>query len=334
MRAAVLHGPTDLRVEETAAPVAEGDQVTARVLANGLCGSDLSAWKAGRGQPVILGHEIAAEVLTGDHAGRVAVISQTNCCRACPLCLDGLDHYCRSAPGLGAVRFGGVFGGLGELVTCPPDRVLLPPADVDPAVMTLAEPFAVAVRALDRPEVRAARHLVVLGCGPVGLMSVVAARLAGVDRIIAVESRPGRAQLAARLGADLVLDPADDIPRALEQVSPVGVDVVVEAAGVLPTIETAWRIVRPGGTVILQGLPKDPFPFDVQRWALKEVTVATSIGQSLEQHQNALDAIATRADIPFDAFVTRRVPLDDAPQAFADLAAGADEIKIVVETSR
>jgi threonine dehydrogenase-like Zn-dependent dehydrogenase len=99
-------------------------------------------------------------------------------------------------------------------------------------------------------------------------------------------------------------------------------------------IETAWRIVRPGGIVILQGLPKEPFPFDVQRWALKEITVATSIGQSVQQHQDALDAIATRADIPFDAFVTRRVPLADAPQAFADLAVGTDEIKIVVETSR
>ena len=85
MRAAVLHAPRDMRVEDVPDPEATDGNVVLRMLSNGLCGSDLEIWRTGRPQPVILGHELAAEVMSGPQTGRIAAISQGNTCGACAL---------------------------------------------------------------------------------------------------------------------------------------------------------------------------------------------------------------------------------------------------------
>ncbi len=334
MRAAVLHSPRDMRVEQVPDPDVPDGHVLLRMLTNGLCGSDLEIWRTGRPHPVILGHELAAEVMTGEHVGRIAAVSQGNACGVCPLCTDGLEHFCTSAPGLGAVRFGGLLGGLGEYVTAPADRVMPAPDGTDPALLSLAEPLAVSMRSLDHPEVVAARWGVVLGCGPIGLMSIIVARAAGVDHLVAVEGRPQRAALAAAMGADIVLDPASDVRREVKRLTGVGADIVVEAAGVPATVELSSALARPGGHVFLQGIPHDPVSVVIARWTLKEITVHTSVGQSLDQHRRAMEFIVSRTDVPFERFVTRRASLDEAPQTFADLDRGADEVKVVVETYR
>ena len=334
MRAAVLHGPGDMRVETVPDPEVPDGHVLLRMLTNGLCGSDLEIWRTGRPQPVILGHELAAEVMTGAYTGRIAAVSQGNACGTCALCTDGLQHFCKSATGLGAVRFGGLLGGLGEYVTAPAERVMPAPDAVDPALLSLAEPLAVSMRSLDHPEVGGARWAVVLGCGPIGLMSIIVAKAAGADHVVAVERRPQRASLARAMGADLVLDPEDDVRREVKRLTGIGADIVIEAAGVPPTVSLAGALVRPGGHLFLQGIPHDPVPIVVAQWTLKEVTVHTSVGQSLDQHRRAMEFIVTHDDVPFDRFITRRASLDEAPAVFADLDGGADEIKVVVETYR
>jgi threonine dehydrogenase-like Zn-dependent dehydrogenase len=227
-----------------------------------------------------------------------------------------------------------VFGGLGEFVTAPAERVMVAPDGIDPALLSLAEPLAVSIRSLAHPEVGAAKRLVVLGCGPIGLMSIIVARVAGAETIIAVEGRPQRAELARAIGADIVLDPADDVRRAVKRLSPLGADVVIEAAGVPATAVLAGKLARPNGHVFLQGIPHDPVPVVVGGWMLKELTVHTSIGQSLTEHRQAMEFIVSSTEVPFDRFITRRAALSEAPQVFGDLASGADEIKVVVETAR
>lgn len=334
MRAAVLHSPRDMRVEDVPDPEAVDGQVVLRMLSNGLCGSDLEIYRTGRPQPVILGHELAAEVMSGPLIGRIAAISQGNACGSCGLCTDGLEHFCKSAPGLGAVRFGGLLGGLGEYVTAPEERVMPAPDGFDPALLSLAEPLAVSMRSLDHAEVGRARWAVVLGCGPIGLMSVIVARAAGVENIVAVEGRPQRAALAQTVGADVVLEPGDEVRREVRRLSGLGADIVIEAAGVPPTVALAGALARPGAHVFLQGIPHDPVPIVIAQWTLKEITVHTSVGQSLGQHRQAMEFIVTHDEIPFDRFITRRAPLAEAPEVFEAMDAGADEIKVVIETCR
>ena len=96
----------------------------------------------------------------------------------------------------------------------------------------------------------------------------------------------------------------------------------------------AGALARPGGHVFLQGIPHDPVPIVIAQWTLKEITVHTSVGQSLDQHRRAMEFIVTRSEVPFDRFVTRRASLDEAPEVFEAMNAGADEIKVVVETCR
>jgi threonine dehydrogenase-like Zn-dependent dehydrogenase len=283
---------------------------------------------------VILGHELAAEVMSGPHAGRIAAVSQGNSCGSCERCTDGLEHFCTSATGLGAVRFGGVLGGLGEYVTAPAERVMPAPDGADPALLSLAEPLAVSMRSLDHSEVGEARWAVVLGCGPIGLMSIIVARAAGAQHIVAVEARPQRAALARAMGADVVLEPSDEVRREVRRLTGIGADVVIEAAGVPATVALAGALARPGGHVFLQGIPHDPVAIVIAQWTLKEITVHTSVGQSLDQHRQAMEFIVTRTDVPFDRFITRRASLDEAPEVFEAMNAGADEIKVVVETCR
>jgi threonine dehydrogenase-like Zn-dependent dehydrogenase len=136
------------------------------------------------------------------------------------------------------------------------------------------------------------------------------------------------------MGADIVLDPTDDVRREVRRLSGVGADIVIEAAGVPATVSLAGALARPGGHVFLQGIPHDPVAIVVAQWTLKEITVHTSVGQSLDQHRQAMEFIVNNDDVPFDRFITRRAPLAEAPAVFEALDAGADEIKVVIETCR
>lgn len=319
-------------MEAAADPEPQSGQVLLEVAANGICGSDLTIWNKGKPEPVILGHEIAARVLSGPDAGRWAAVNQGAHCGACARCAAGLDHFCQQAEGLGAVRFGGTIGGLGQFVVAAEDRVILAPDGMDPALIALSEPLGNAFRTLRPPEVDRASSAVVIGCGPIGLALVAALRARGVEQVVAIEGRPGRADMARRLGATEVLDPGGgEVEHLVSELLPLGADLVLEAAGKVETVEQAARFARPGGSLFLQGIPLEAVRVPLWSWIGKELTIRTSVGLSVEEHRQALHTIAEAGStVPFADMVTRRVSLDDTPALFDDLAAGADEIKAVV----
>jgi 2-desacetyl-2-hydroxyethyl bacteriochlorophyllide A dehydrogenase len=335
MRAIVQHGPRDLRLEQVPEPEPAPGEVLVHVHANGICGSDLHFWKhATYGSGVVLGHEIAGQVVAlgagvqGLAPGDVGAVHTSMPCGACESCKAGLAHFCREGGSLGTGR--GRVGGLAEYVAAPARSFLKTARGVDPAALAFAEPLANGLRCLDRPEVREARTALVIGAGPIGLVCLVAARAAGVGRIFVVEGRARRREAARRLGAERVLDPADDVVAELRRELPVGPDLAIEAVGRPETIEQAQRIVRPRGSVFVMGLCLEDIRVRPVRWMLKEMTLRSSLGCDREDHARAVAMIDGGAFDPLP-LVTRRVPLADAPAAIAALAAGADEIKVVVE---
>ena len=337
MRAAMLRGPYDMTVADLARPTPGSGEVLVRMIANGICGSDLHFWHAGpAGPPGVLGHEMCAEIVAvgagvpASHLGRRGAVWAGNSCGRCALCVEGLGHFCIDPPNsLGGFRTGAL-GGLAQFAVCEPHRVIDAAPTIDAAVVTLAEPLGNAVRSLDRDGVRDARHCVVLGCGPLGLAHVAVARTLGIRTVVAVEGRARRAAMARALGADDVLAPDDDVASWIRQRFGVGVDLVVECAGLPATTYLGGAIARPGGTLLLMGICGAPMKINTYRWIEKELTVRTSVGTGAAEQRRALELLQSGV-IDGSSLVTSRISLAEVPEAFAALDAGSDEVKIVVE---
>jgi L-iditol 2-dehydrogenase len=337
MRAVVQHGPRDLRLATMPVRPPGPGEVLVRVQATGICGSDLHFWKhAIYGAGVVLGHEVAGEIVAlGDGVSGLApgargAVHTGAPCGRCERCRAGLAYHCREGMALGTGR--GV-GGLAEYVVVPAGCFLPVTRAIDPGALSFAEPLANGLRCLDHPEVRAAKSALVLGAGPIGLSCLAAARHFGVQDVWVVEGRARRRDAALRLGAERVLDPAEDVrAEATRRFGP-GPDLVVEAVGIPATIELAQRLVRPCGTVFLMGLCLDEIPMRPIRWMLNELTLRSSLGCDVEDHRRAVALLEVGA-VDAAPLVTKRVALADAPEAVSALAAGADEIKVVVEHGR
>ena len=337
MRAVVQHGPKDLRVEDQPVPAPGPGEVLVRVRATGICGSDLQFWRdATYGTGVVLGHEIAGQVAAlgddvhGLEPGALGAVHSGIPCGRCERCASGLSYYCRDGHGLGS----GPYGGYGEYLLAPAANFLPTPRIADPAAIAFAEPLANGLRALDFAEASDARTAVVIGCGPIGLSCLIAARRAGAERVWAIESRPRRRDAALALGAERVLHPTDDdVYRELRAAFPFGVDLSIEAVGKPETIQDCFRFARPGGSVVLMGVCLEDVSVRPIGWMLKELTIRSSIGCSAADQRTALDLVSTGAVDPLP-LVTRRIGIDDVPDAIPAIAAGADEIKVVVEHGR
>jgi L-iditol 2-dehydrogenase len=272
MRAAVLHGVDDIRIEGVPMPsVSEERDVLVRVRAVGICGSDVHFLKRGRignfvlEQPTIMGHEAAGEVVEpGKRAGglvpgdRVAV--EPGCtCRRCEFCKSGRYNLCRDVVFLAAPPVDGAFC---EYLAWPSDFLFKLPEQVSLEEGAMIEPLSVGMHAARRSGVTAGDSVAVLGAGPIGLTALQAAAAHGATTIIATDVVPMRLEKARELGATEVLDASEvDVEEAItEMTSGRGVDVAFECAGAVPTIQSAMRVVRNGGKVQLVGMPGETDP--------------------------------------------------------------------------
>ena len=252
-------------------------------------------------------------------------------CGACGVCATGHRNLCPQ------VRFAGhgdVDGGLRDLLAWP-DAALHPLPDALPlAEATLLEPLGVALHAMDLAHVRLAAVVTVVGCGPIGLLLVQLARTAGATRVVAVEPLAHRRDAALRAGADEAHDPAALMPSGT-QASPSpglgapGADVVLEVVGSAPAVELAVRAARPGGRVVLVGIPDDDhtaFPASVARRKGLTLAVVRRMG---EVYPRATELVA-RGVVDLSGLVTDRYPLAQAPAALG-AAAERRGLKVVVE---
>jgi len=345
MRAAVLHAPGDMRIEEYAEPVAGPGTVVLSVAYNGLCGTDVTEYTkgpmmvplttrhpgSGHLGPTILGHEFAGEVV---HAGagaerwrgrRVASGAGVSC-GGCRRCRQGRTNLCERYYTLGL----STHGALADFVAVPAATLREIPdgcADRDAA---LAQPLAVGLHAVDRSGVQRGDTVVLLGAGAIG--SFILAGLAGHDgRVIAVDVDAGRLAAARRLGAtETLLVSPDDPEDPVRDLVPDGADVVIESSGVPGAAQRAAHLVAMGGTVLLVGLIKAPQSLALADLVLREVTVRTTVAHVCDTDLSR--ALELLRDRPLaDELVGRVVPLGRVvADAFEPLAAGAVPGKVLI----
>jgi L-iditol 2-dehydrogenase len=323
--AARLHAPGDIRVAEEAVDPPGPGEVRLRVTAVGLCGSDLHWFDEGSigdavlARPLVLGHEIAAVVEEGPEAGRrVAVDPALNCGR-CDPCLEGRTNVCL------AIRFAGhgtTDGGLRSFMVWP-RRLLAPlPDGIADDVAPLLEPLGVAIHAVDLAALPPGSRAGVYGCGPLGLLIVAVLRAAGASTIVATDKLPHRVAAAAAMGAThaLPVEGEGEPSPGREQARRLEVDVAFEVAGSDDALADAISAVRPGGRVVLVGIPPhDRTVFEAGAARRKELSLLECRRMMPADLGRAIDLVASGA-VDLSSLVTHRYSIDEAGEAFAALA--------------
>jgi L-iditol 2-dehydrogenase len=312
VRVARLYGTRDIRVADEPAPAAAPGQALVRVTAVGICGSDLHWWTEGAigdaklARPLVLGHEGAGVIAGGPRGGERVAIDPAVPCEACRACRDGYRNLCYN------IRFAGhgdTDGMLREIMPWPA-RLLHPlPDQVSDAAGALLEPLGVALHALDLGHVPFGGRVAVAGCGPIGLLLLQLLRAAGAGGIAAAEPLAHRRQAAARYGADQVTGADADLAGY-------GADVAFEVAGNDAAVRLAMESVRPGGRVVLAGIPDDDattFPASLAR--RKGLTIAM-VRRMNEVYPRAI-SLAARGVIALDPLVSQQAGLAEAAGAFA-----------------
>jgi L-iditol 2-dehydrogenase len=321
VKALRLHAAGELRLHEEPDPQAQPDQVLVRVGGVGLCGSDRHWFLEGGigdavlGAPLVLGHELAGVVASGPRSGEPVVLDPAIPCGSCPACLAGDGHLCAE------VRFAGygtTDGGLRTLVAWPEHLVHPLPPSIPDESAPLLEPLGVALHALDLGGTEPGTTAAVFGCGPIGLLLVQALRAAGVTVELATDPLPHRQSAAAGFGAR----------RTGE--AKVSVDVAYEAAGDDGALDDAIDAARPGGRVVLVGIPDgDRSTFHAAAARRKELTLVLCRRMRADDLPRAIRA-AESGGLELSSLVTARYPLDQGAQAFRDLV-DRRGLKVVVE---
>jgi L-iditol 2-dehydrogenase len=336
MRALRLVRPGVLRLSEEAPPVPGDGEVMLRVTAVGLCGSDAHWYSEGAigdaalGHPLVLGHEFAARIESGPRSGERVAVDPAVPCRRCEMCLSGSPHLC------GALVFAGhgVTDGALRTFMAWPERCLVSlPDNLSDAEGALLEPLGVALHAASLASVRPGGTAGVFGCGPIGLLLIGALRWLGITSIVATDVLPHRLAAAGAAGATRVVQASatgSERAEVAEASGKRGLDVVFETAGTDAAVETAVTAARPGGQVVLIGIPsteRTSFPAATAR--RKELTL--SLCRRMLFRDLVLAAgLAGRGAIRLDTLISHRFGLEQGDAAFATLVRRTG-LKVIVE---
>jgi L-iditol 2-dehydrogenase len=318
-----LHGARDLRLHDEPSPAAAPGEMLVRVTAVGLCGSDRHWFEeAGIGdavlaRPLVLGHEFVGVIEGGSRAGERVAVDPAIPCARCATCLAGQPHLC-----LG-VRFAGhdvTDGALRTRLTWPAELAHALPDSLSDAEGTLLEPLGVALHALDLGHVQAGTTAGVFGCGPIGLLLIQALQAAGASSVVANDVLPHRLEAAVALGANPACAVGDDEI----------VDVAFEAAGEDAALDDAIASTRPGGRVVLVGIPTgDRTSFTASAARRKGLTLLLSRRMEAADLSRALLLVESGV-IDLAPLVTARYRLDEWREAFGDLVQQSG-LKVVIE---
>jgi L-iditol 2-dehydrogenase len=327
MRAAVLHGVDDLRVQDVPRPTTpEPGQALVRLRSVGICGSDVHYFRRGRignfvvESPLILGHEAAGEVLevgagvTHLHPGQRVAIEPGFPDRTCRFCREGRYNLCPEVTFLATPPVDGAFT---EVLAWPADCLHPLPDGVSLDEGAMVEPLSVGIHAIRRTGLRPGQSVAILGAGPIGLCTLAVALAAGATTAIITDSVSLRLQMAEQMGATHVLPVGPgNVDEVMAITGGLGVDVACECAGAVPALQAALRMTRSGGFVQLVGMPAetDP-PVPVYELIGRELSVG-GLFRYCNTYPAGLSLIA-RGAVDVKPLITHHFVLEQAPAAMA-----------------
>jgi L-iditol 2-dehydrogenase len=336
MKAAMLNGPRDIRIEEVPDPVVEPDGVIVRVRNCGVCGSDLHPYKLSK-ERAIPGHECSGDIVAvgGNvkhlHEGdRVAAIG-IRPCGECHWCQVGEADKCRRQIWPPHQRMP---GGFAEYLSVPNVRVGFDTVVKLPDSLTYEqgatiEPLSIALYAVTRAQLKPEDTVVIIGAGTIGLLVLQVVKALGAGKVIVSGRRSKRLQLARDGGADVVIDAAteDLVPAVREATNGADADVVFECAGVPVTLEQSIRVVHNHGRVVLLGIFEETVDWNPNISIGRNVSLLGCLGEDFPGTVRLLES--GRADTR--PLITHRFPLEQTKDAFEAALTADDAVKVMVD---
>lgn len=333
MKAAVLHGKGDLRIQTLKIPEISDEEVLIRVKAASMCGTDIHFYKGEleTKTPRVLGHDFSGVVakvggnVKGFNEGDRVISEIVRYCGECYHCSKGNHHLCANAKYIGFE----VDGSFAEYTAAPARSVFKIPDNVsfDEAAMT--EPLALALHVMDFIQPKLGETIAIFGQGPVGLVQTQVAKLSEMV-VIVIETQPIRLKLSKELGADHTINPKEvDLRKSILKITHgLGVDCSVEAAGLQETIDQAFEVTRSGGKLVLVGAGKNLRGPPLRH---SEVVIWAPSNGGVGKYPVALQLVS-EGKVNLRKLVTHRIPLRMIPSIIEDLSANRLEtIKVIVE---
>ena len=334
MKVSIWHNNADIRIADVPTPEPGPREILVKVISCGICGSDIVEWYRLPRSPLVQGHEMGGDVVKVGEAvkglrpgDRIFVAPKVPCLK-CRYCAQGHYPVCSSVK----VRLPGAFAEYvlvpGELVD---QGVYRLPDTISYDQSTFIEPLACVIRAQNMAAVKTAQWILVMGCGMSGLLHIKLAKAKGC-RIVATDNNKDRLKFAAKVGADLTFDAADDVPGRLEAELHRKADVVILCTSALAAIDQAWKSVDKGGTVVFFAVPGpgQDVVIPIHDFWMKEIRVLTSYYCGPPDIKEALALLAART-IAVDDLITHRLPLEETAEGFRLVVEGKESIKVIIK---
>jgi L-idonate 5-dehydrogenase len=326
MKTIVIHAAKDLRIEDRDVEAVGPGQVQIKLAAGGICGSDLHYYNHGGfgairlKEPMILGHEVAGHVTalgeSVEHlkAGQLVGVSPSRPCYECKYCREGMHNQCLNMRFYGsAMPFPHIQGAFREVLVVDA-RQCVAADGLSAGEAAMAEPLAVTLHATRRAGDMLGKSVLITGCGPIGVLAILAARRAGADLIVATDLSDFTLAMATKAGADVAINVARE-PDALDAYkSNKGTfDVIYECSGAQPALVSAIGAVRPGGTILQLGLGGD-MTLPMMQITAKELSLKGSFRFHAE-YATAISLMQKKL-IDVKSLISETVTLNDAVKGF------------------
>jgi L-iditol 2-dehydrogenase len=337
LQALLYEGPWQMPLREIALPTQEADEVIVRVRAAGVCGSDVHGFtgSTGRRTPgIVMGHEFAGTIetlgsnVTGWQVGQRVIVQPLITCGACAFCRAGKPNVCANRQLIGMHRH----GAYAECVRVPQAQLRAMPDALSWEQAALVEPLAVALHAVNATPISLMDTVVIVGAGPIGLLALLAAQLKGAGHVIVTDRSAHRLDLARRLGADLLINVAeqDAVAEVARVTDGLGAHAALEAVGITPTVQQAQAVTRIGGHVTWIGNSAPDVTLNMQQVVTRELTIRGVYGFA-DEFDHAIAALGSgRIDVA--PLIEVVAPLGDGPQLIHDLADGSlQAVKVVLQ---
>jgi L-iditol 2-dehydrogenase len=341
MRVAMYYRNSDVRLQEMPKPEIGPGELLVKVVSSGICGSDVMEWYRIKRAPLVLGHEIAGDIVEVGKdvkkykVGQRVFVSHHVSCGECIYCKRGHESTCDT------LRTTNYYpGGFSEFIRVPEvnvkSGVYVLPTELTYDDGAFIEPLACVVRGFRLGGFQKEQTVLVLGSGIAGLLNIKLAKALGAHKIIATDISEYRLNAASKFGADVVLNGTDDVPRlAREANGGRAADFVIICAGATQAIDQALKTVDRGGSVLLFAPPNPgvqiPVPFG-DLWK-DEVSIHMTYAGSPQDINEAIELLRTKTVIVSD-MITHRFGLADTGKGFELVSKAEESIKVIVEPQR
>ncbi|MBI1935358.1 alcohol dehydrogenase catalytic domain-containing protein [Candidatus Woesearchaeota archaeon] len=341
MRVAMYYHNQDVRIEEMPVPEIYDDEILVKVMASGICGTDVMEWYRLKKAPLVLGHEISGIVdkvgknVKNFKTGDRVFVSHHVPCMKCHYCANNHHTACET---LHKTNFHP--GGFSEFIRVPKINVEFGtfklPDNISFDEGTFIEPLGTAIRAQRLAGLKENQTLLVIGSGISGLIHIKLAKARNVKKIIAVDLNEYRLNAAKRFGADFAFNASENIVDKIKKINENRLaDVVIVCTGALAAAQQALQSVDKGGTILFFAVPRpdEKFEIPINDFWKNEVKIMTSYAAAPNDLKESINLIKNKK-IDFNDMVTHKLKFDEIQKGFGLVAEAKESIKVIVEPNR